>query len=110
MTIDDASRALWREVHAAPWFRAIGVGEPGGVPTIFLYVARAHVGEMRRRYPSGIGVYPVRVEAMSKPRPAATALRPQRQLELHARHPRRADQLERDGVAVGLHAVVALAP
>lgn len=70
MTIDEASGAIWDEVHGEPWFRCVGVGYESCGPVVHLYVARAQVAAMRKRFP-GVGGFIVRVFAMGKVRATA---------------------------------------
>ena len=35
----EKAEALRRELEGSPWFRAVGVGDRGGINTIFVYVS-----------------------------------------------------------------------
>ena len=39
-TVAEKAEALRRALEGSPWFLAVGIGEYGGKPAIFLYVSR----------------------------------------------------------------------
>jgi hypothetical protein len=70
MSVEEAARALQDRLRDAPWVTAVGVGERGHSPCIYLYV-KALKRDETEFLKDGWHGYPVEVKKMATPRLAS---------------------------------------
>lgn len=70
MTIQQAAQSLHAELSHFPWLVSVGIGEPEGKPTVFVYATTLKNVRLTELRHDGYAGFPVRVEKTNKFRPA----------------------------------------